>query len=246
LRVLVLCGGRGTRAYPHTLEVPKPLLEVADRPVVLHLMEVFAGQGFTDFVLAAGYKAALLEEFASTVDPSWNVEVVDTGEDSNKGVRVLRCADRLGDRFFCTYADGLGDVDLGELLRFHDEHPGCATLTTVPLPSQYGTLELDGDGQVSDFLEKPQLDDHLINAGFFVFDEAIFDHWPDPAADLEDEVLPALGRQGELFGFRHKGFWKSMDTYKEAQDLSALCADGEPPWLSRSQKRSDSPAPLAD
>jgi glucose-1-phosphate cytidylyltransferase len=209
-------------------------------------MEVFAGQGFTDFVLAAGYKAQLLEEFAATLDPSWTVDVVDTGEDSNKGVRVLRCAPRLDGPFFCTYADGLGDVDLADLLRFHESHPGCATLTTVPLPSQYGTLEVAGDGQVSDFVEKPQLDDHLINAGFFVFDQEIFEHWPSPTSDLEDEVLPALGRSGQLFAYRHQGFWKSMDTYKEAQDLSGLCAEGTPPWLSRSQKRSISPSPLAD
>lgn len=232
MRTVILCGGKGTRAYPHTVEVPKPLLEVSDRPVLGHLMEIYANQGYTDFVLAAGYKLALIEEYAARLPAAWQVEVVDTGADTNTGGRVRRVADLVGDDFFLTYADGLGNVDLEALLEFHRGHPGVATLTTVPLPSQYGTLDLDGDGRVHRFKEKPRLPDHLINAGFFVLDKRVFDLWPDPGDDLERDVLPALGARDELFAFRHEGFWKSMDTYKDAVDLGTLCERGPGPWLS--------------
>jgi glucose-1-phosphate cytidylyltransferase len=231
MRTVILCGGMGTRAYPHTLEVPKPLLEVAERPVLAHLMEIYAGQGFTDFVLAAGYKLPLIQSFAAELPTAWSVEVVDTGADTNTGGRVRAVADHVGDDFFLTYADGLGNVDLAALLAFHRSHPGAATLTTVPLPSQYGTLDLDDDGRVHRFKEKPRLPDHLINAGFFVLDRRAFDLWPDPGEDLERDVLPALGAADELFAFRHLGFWKSMDTYKDAVDLGSLCASGPGPWL---------------
>jgi glucose-1-phosphate cytidylyltransferase len=231
MRTVILCGGRGTRAYPDTREVPKPLLEVGGRPILAHLMGIYAAQGFTDFVLAAGYLADRIRAFADDCPEDWAVEVADTGEDTNTGGRVRRVADRVGDEFFLTYADGLGNVDLAALLAFHRSHPGAATVTTVPLPSQYGTLHVDGAGRVHGFTEKPRLPDHLINAGFFVLDARAFELWPDPGEDLEREVLPALGEQDELYAFQHQGFWKSMDTYKDAVDLTTLCADGPGPWL---------------
>ena len=229
MQTLILCGGRGTRAYPHTVEVPKPLLEVAARPVLHHVMEIYARQGFTDFVLAAGYKAELIEAFAAGLPAAWSVTVVDTGEDTNTAGRIAGCRHLLADRFLVTYGDGLGDIDLHELVAFHDAHDGSATLTSVPLPSPYGTIEADeATGRVARFQEKPRLDDHLINAGFFVFDEAVFDHWAGD--DLEREVLPLLGAAGELYAYCHRGFWRSMDTYKDALELTALCEAGRPPW----------------
>ena len=227
---VILCGGKGTRAYPHTVDVPKPLLEVAGRPVLRHVMEVYAAQGHARFVLAAGYKAEMVEEFASTVPGEWKVEVVDTGLDTLTGERVRLCGDRVGDPFFATYADGLANVDLAALETFHRGHDGLATLTTVALPSPYGTIDLDGEGRITRFREKPRLPDHAINAGFFVFDQAVFHYWE--GADLEDDVLPALGATGRLFARHHDGFWKSMDTYKDALELSALAAEGSAPWLS--------------
>lgn len=231
MRTVILCGGKGTRAYPHTIDVPKPLLDVAGRPVLQHLLEIYAAQGFTDFVLAAGYKVESIEAFADTCDPAWKVEVVDTGVETNTGGRVRRVAELVGDDFFLTYADGLGNVDLHALLEFHRSHRGAATLTGVPLPSQYGTLGLDDDGLVVEFREKPRLPDHIINAGYFVMDQRVFDLWPDPGEDLERDVLPALGAARELFVFRHEGFWKSMDTYKDAKELGELYTDEGGPWL---------------
>ena len=229
MKTLVLCGGKGVRAYPHTLEVPKPLLEVGDRPILHHVLQVYASQGFDDFVLAAGYRGDLIQGFADELREPWTIEVVAQDEDTNTGERVLRCAEALGDEFFVTYGDGVGDVDLGALLAFHRAHGGAATLTSVPLPSPYGTIDADGDGRVSSFREKPRLDDHRINAGFFAFHRRAFDLWE--GQDLEREVLPALAAAGELYAYPHTGFWRSMDTYKDALELTALCASGQPPWL---------------
>jgi glucose-1-phosphate cytidylyltransferase len=228
VKTVILCGGKGTRAYPHTTEVPKPLLEVAGVPILRHVMEIYATQGFTSFVLSAGFKADLIRDFAAAAPRAWDIEVVDTGDETNTGGRILGVKDVVGDTFFATYADGLGDVDLDALRAFHDAHAGAATLTTVPLPSQYGTIEQDRDGKIQRFREKPVLADHWINGGFFVFDKRAFDLWH--GQDLEREVLPALGSAGELYAYRHSGFWKSMDTYKDALDLSALAKDGRGPW----------------
>lgn len=235
MKTIILCGGKGTRAYPHTTQVPKPLLEVAERPVLEHVMQIYARQGFTSFVLAAGFKMEMIEAFAATVPREWEVDVVDTGEDTNTGARIARCRDRVGDTFFATYSDGLGDVDLHELASFHESHDGAATLTTVPLPSQYGTIAFTDDNRISEFREKPILRDHWINGGFFVFNQDAFDHWA--GEDLERDVLPALGAAGQLYAYQHRGFWKSMDTYKDALDLTSLVVEGKGPWT-----RSGTPA----
>jgi glucose-1-phosphate cytidylyltransferase len=235
MKTVILCGGKGTRAYPHTTQVPKPLLEVAGRPVLQHVMESYAAQGFTSFVLAAGFKIELISSFVETLPSGWDIEVVDTGEDTNTGGRIARCRDRVGDPFFATYSDGLSDIDLRALLSFHEGHAGSATVTTVPLPSQYGTIVFGDDRRVSSFREKPVLGDHWINGGFFVFDQAAFEHWA--GEDLERDVLPALGTAGRLYAYQHRGFWKSMDTYKDALELTALVVEGKGPWT-----RSGTPA----
>jgi glucose-1-phosphate cytidylyltransferase len=192
-------------------------------------MDIYVRQGFCDFVLAAGFKVELIHEFARTLPDSWQVEVVDTGVDTNTGGRVRHCAPRMGDRYFLTYADGLGDIDLRELLNSHLNASGSATVTVVPLPSQYGTIDFDAEGRVVRFTEKPRLPDYWINAGFFVLDRRAQEWFVGD--DLERDVLPALGAAGELYTHRHDGFWKSMDTYKDALELTALCtANDRPPW----------------
>ena len=229
MRTLILCGGKGTRAWPLTETVPKPLLDVGGQPAVRHVMDIYAGQGFDDFILAAGYRRESIEDFAATVPSSWKVEVIDTGDETNTAGRILKCRDAVSDPFFATYADGFGDVDLAALLEYHNAHDGVATMTTVPLPSAYGTIEFDAEGRVSRFREKPRLPDHFINAGFFAFDVAAFEHWAGD--DLERDVLPGLGAAGRLFARPHRGFWKSMDTHKDSLELTALCTEGTPPWL---------------
>ena len=230
LDVLILCGGRGTRAYPDTVDLPKPLLKVGGMPIVEHIMAIYRQAGCRRFVLAAGYRADLFEDRYRDPGPDVSIVVVDTGVDTDTGRRVALAAPACtGDSFFLTYGDGVGNVDLGRLLAFHREAAALTTVTTVPLPSQYGTIAADHDGRVTEFREKPRLEDHWINAGFFVVERRALGHWQGD--NLEREVLPALARRGGLFAYRHRGFWRSMDTYKDRQELESLAAAGAPPWL---------------
>ena len=228
--MVILCGGKGTRAYPETVDLPKPLLTVGGRPVVEHVMAIYAAQGHSRFLLAAGYKRALLEEHFRHPPEGWDVTVLDTGEEAETGERLAAAGRAVrGPRFHATYADGLGSVDLSALEECHRRSGNLVTMTTVPLPSQYGTVTIDDAGRVTSFLEKPVLRDHWINAGFFLIESQALSMWD--GRDLEKEVLPALAYRGAVGAYRHEGFWKSMDTYKDRQELERLAAaeDG-PPW----------------
>ncbi|MHB8669697.1 MAG: sugar phosphate nucleotidyltransferase [Acidimicrobiales bacterium] len=237
LEVVILCGGRGTRAYPDTVELPKPLLTVGELPIVEHVMAIYAAQGHRRFVLATGHLGELIAERYAEPAPGRQVRVVDTGADTQTGERLRLAADHVeGERFFATYADGVGDVDLDRLLATHDRSGALATVTTVPLPSQYGTLVADQSGRVTAFQEKPILADRWINAGFFVLDRAVFGCWRGQV--LESEVLPALCERGVLYAYRHPGFWKSMDTFKDRQELTAMAQTGDPPWGAPAPMRS--------
>ncbi len=228
-KVVILCGGKGTRSYPYTQHFPKVMMPINGTPIVVHLMRIFARQGFRNFVLSAAYRKEILFDYFEGRMTDWNVEIVDTGEDADTADRIARCSDYVGDTFIATYGDGLGNLDMESLLAFHHQHKGMATLTTVPLTSQYGLVRFDGMGKVTRFDEKPTIWDSFINAGFFVFNKRVFDHWL--GHNLEGEVLPMLAKNNELFAYRHQGFWKSMDTGKDQQDLEQLNISGEPPWL---------------
>ncbi|MDX6220499.1 MAG: glucose-phosphate cytidylyltransferase [Frankiales bacterium] len=230
--VVVLCGGRGTRAWPLTEDLPKPLLPIGGRPVLGHLLEVHLRQGVRRIVLATGFRADLVEKWAGDLElpPGASVTCVDTGADAGTAERLRACRAELDDTFFATYGDGLGDVDLRALFDRHRAAATSATVTTVPLPSQYGTLDLDADDRVTGFREKPVLPDHWINAGFFVLTAGALDASPGP--DLERDVLPALALRGELVAHRHAGFWRSVDTQKDLAELEHLAATGATPWLS--------------
>ena len=232
LPVAVLCGGRGTRAWPLTEELPKPLLPIGGRPLLEHLVGVFLRQGVRRFVLATGYRADLVEKWAQDLDlpADATVTCVDTGPDAGTAERLRGCLPQLGGTFFATYGDGLADVDLATLLARHIAAGTTATVTTVPLRSQYGTLLLGGDDLVAGFEEKPVLPDHWINAGFFVMTPEALAAAAGP--DLERHVLPALAAAGGLAAHRHQGFWQSMDTQKDVADLDGLAAGGRAPWLS--------------
>jgi glucose-1-phosphate cytidylyltransferase len=238
--VVILCGGRGTRLQEHTAEIPKPLVEIGGRPIVEHVVELYAAQGFRRFLLATGYRGDLIEAFAA--DCVWpegvEVECADTGLDTPTGGRILRVAPLLaGAPSFCaTYADGLADIDLSRLLAFHRGHGALATMTAVRPELQFGVTELDGaDGRVVGFHEKPR-SSHWINGGFFCFDAGLFDCL---AADsvLEREPLERLAADGRLYAYRHEGFWECMDTYKDAVALNDLWASGAAPWAPRAGVR---------
>jgi glucose-1-phosphate cytidylyltransferase len=228
MQAVILCGGKGTRAYPFTEYLPKPMLPVAGSPILVQVMRLFADQGYTDFVLATGHRKEVITDYFEGRKSDWGVELLDTGDDTDTGGRVIGCREALGDQFFVTYADGLSDVPLDRLVDFHNGHDGLVTITSVPLPSQYGTLDHEADGRVVAFREKPILREHWINAGFCVFDKAVFDHWEGD--NLEREVFPNLARQGLVYTYRHDGFFKSMDSYKDQQEFEAMVESGHMPW----------------
>lgn len=230
MEVAILCGGKGTRSYPFTEYFPKVMMPINGAPIVVHLMRIYAQQGFNKFVLAAGHRQEILVDYFEGRFPDWQIKIVDTGAESDTGERIRRCAPYLSDRFFATYGDGLGDVDLDRLLNFHRRSGALATLTSVPLRSQYGTVHFEASGKVLRFEEKPIIEDRLINAGFFVFEKAVFDHWE--GQNLESHVFPSLAEKGYLYTYRHNGFWKSMDTSKDQQQMECILAesDGRTPW----------------
>jgi glucose-1-phosphate cytidylyltransferase len=228
--VVILCGGRGTRLRERTESVPKALVEIGGRPILWHVIQIYAAQGFDRFLLATGYMGEAVAEFAAS--ERWpegvRVEAIDTGLDTPTGGRVAALAERLaGERFCATYADGVADVDLGALLDFHRGHGALATVTVVRPDLQWGVAELAGD-EVTGFVEKPR-SEHWINGGFFCFEPGVFDHLTLESV-LEREPLSRLAAAGQLRAFRHQGFWDCMDTYKDAVVLNDLWTAGRAPW----------------
>jgi glucose-1-phosphate cytidylyltransferase len=253
-KVVLLCGGLGTRMREETEYRPKPMVEVGGRPLLWHIMKLYAAHGLTDFVCGLGYRGSMIKQYfldyhamrsdltvslaTGEVDyatrgvEDWTVSLVDTGEHSMTGARVKRVERHLGDSdlFLCTYGDGVADIDIDALIDFHRSHGRLATVTGVHPPSRFGELVLDGT-EVSRFAEKPA-GGSLISGGFFVFDRAVLDRLsPDPACVLEREPLERLAADGGLHAHRHSGFWACMDTYKDALALNDLWAAGDPPWL---------------
>jgi glucose-1-phosphate cytidylyltransferase len=227
--VLILCGGRGTRLQEKTRSIPKPLVEIGGRPIVWHVVQIYAAQGFKRFLLLTGYKSELIEEFVAAED--WpegvTVEPVFTGEDTPTGGRVHLAAPELADGTFCvTYADGVADIELAQTLEFHHDHGALATMSVVRPELQFGITELGSDGTVTGFREKPR-SDHWINGGFFVFERGVLDYLAEDSV-LERDPLERLASEGQLRAYRHEGFWECMDTYKDAVNLNDLWEQGAP------------------
>ncbi len=234
--VAILCGGRGTRLQEHARELPKPLVEIGGMPILWHVIQLYAAQGFSRCLLATGYRGELIERFAAETPWPEGLEVrcVDTGLQTQTGGRIAALAEHLsGEPTFCaTYADGLADIDLGELLDFHAGHGALASMTVVRPELQFGVTEIDEDGTVRGFHEKPR-SEHWINGGFFCFAAEVLDRMGGPETILEREPLSALAEEGQLRAYRHEGFWECMDTYKDAVALNDLWASGEAPWRAR-------------
>jgi glucose-1-phosphate cytidylyltransferase len=236
MQVLILCGGKGTRAYPYTEYLPKPMLPINGQPILLHVMKIFADQGHREFILSLGYRKEVILDYFHQKAMDWDIQFVDTGENTDTGGRIAKCQHLLRDTFMATYVDGLSDLSLENLIRFHHSHEGLATVTSVPLVSQYGTLDCDESGKITAFKEKPILREHWINAGFFVFDKKVFEHWEGD--NLEREVFPSLLDKGLLYTYRHDGFFKSMDTYKDQQEIEQMAQQGDARWKTKSTKES--------
>lgn len=261
-KVVLLCGGMGTRMREETEYRPKPMVEVGGRPLLWHIMKLYAAHGLTDFVCCLGYRGAMIKRYfldyhALRADltvslatggvhhttpalEDWTVSLVDTGDDVMTGARIKRVERYVGDDelFLCTYGDGVADVDIPALLDFHRSHGRLATVTGVHPPSRFGELVLDGSA-VTRFSEKPA-GATLISGGFFVFDRAVLDRLSaDPACVLERGPLEELAADGELRVFRHDGFWQCADTMRDVEHLRALWDRGDAPWRVWDDRRGD-------
>jgi glucose-1-phosphate cytidylyltransferase len=231
VNVAILCGGRGTRLQEHTAELPKPLVEIGGRPILWHVVRIYAAQGFRRFLLLTGYRGEQLEAFAR--EAYWpdgvDVRCVQTGLDTPTGGRLWRVRNELsGGRFMATYADGLADLDLAALTAHHERSGALATMTVVRPELPFGVALLGDGDRVAGFHEKPRAD-HWINGGFFVFEPDALLHLGEDSV-LEREPLEGLAAAGRLSAFRHDGFWACMDTYKDAVALNDLWAAGSAPW----------------
>jgi len=255
MKVVVLCGGLGTRLREETEFRPKPMVEIGGRPILWHIMKMYAHYGMREFILCLGYRGNMIKDYFLNYEAMNNdfrislgrqshiefmdahqeqdftVTLADTGLETMTGGR-LQCVERYlndEDTFLLTYGDGLSDVNIGELVKFHRSHGRLATVTSVPPISRFGVIETDAHGQVQRFREKPQANG-LISAGFFVLNRRIFDYLSGPQCILEREPLERLASEGQLMAYRHNGFFFAMDTYREYQYLNELWASEKTPW----------------
>ncbi|MBC8371725.1 MAG: NTP transferase domain-containing protein [Planctomycetes bacterium] len=223
MKTVILCGGKGTRIRGAVADAPKPLLDIAGYPLVHRLMQHFAAANYKSFVLCLGYRGAEIRQYFENADipNDWQIELVDTGEETMTGARLWQVRELVADKFFMCYGDALSDVDINSLLGYHHQHQKIATLTTVHPRSAYGLLELNEQGQVIEFREKDVQHDQWINAGFFVMNKEVFEYLnDDDQLILERQPLENLATASELMAFKHEGFWQSMETYRDWLDLS--------------------------
>lgn len=253
MKVVILCGGFGTRLSEETQIKPKPMVEIGNFPILWHIMKGYGQHGFNEFVLALGYKGEYIKdyflnyhsrrsdilvnlgsgnaEYKNSMTEDWSVQMVETGSKSLTGGRLHRLEPILRKEgpFMVTYGDGVSNVDITKLVEFHKSHGKLATVTAVRPPARFGTMAFDGD-QVVDFKEKPQTGEGWINGGFFVFEPEVFDYLNGDSTILEKEPLERLAKDGQLMAYRHEGFWHPMDTLRDKNGLHDAWMAGEAQW----------------
>jgi glucose-1-phosphate cytidylyltransferase len=253
MKVAILAGGLGSRLQEETTIKPKPMIEIGGKPILWHILNIFAAYGFREFTVALGYKGEYIKEYFLnffalnndlTVDlskgivqvnsakqPEWKIDLVDTGSNTLTGGRLKRLRPWLGDTtFLATYGDGLADVRIPEIVDFHKSHGKLATLTAVRPPARFGGLEIGNNGLVTRFVEKPQSGEGWINGGFFVLEPEVLDLIEGDETALEWKPMEELARQGQLMAFQHPGFFQPMDTLRDKNQLEELWRTGEAPW----------------
>jgi len=254
MKVVILAGGLGTRISEYSEQIPKPLIEVGGKPIIHRIMKQFARFDLTEFIVCLGYKGHLIKEYfvnqsqmrsdievdlasgnvaalSQESDCNWTVKLIDTGLESMTGGRLLRIKEQLSDEtFLMTYGDGLANVNLNELIDFHNALGRVATVTAVHPAARFGELVIDNVGVVGQFKEKPQVNQGWINGGFFVFEPQVFDYLTDDLSILEREPLERLASDGQLAAYRHEGFWQCMDTKRDKLSLDELALQKPPPW----------------
>ncbi len=260
MKVIILCGGKGTRLREETEYKPKPMVSIGGRPILWHIMKIYAHHGITDFILALGYKGDVIRDYFlnydyysndftirlgekrqiivhdNHIEKGWNVTLVETGEDNMTGSRIKQCEKYIDENtFMVTYGDGLGNINLNRLLDFHRSHGKIGTLTGINPASRWGELKVVND-QIVQFMEKPQNHKNKsdINGGFMVFNKKLFDYLqPSPDCIFEKKPLSTLAETGELMLYHHDGFWSAMDTYRDYLYLNNFLKSGDmnPPWM---------------
>lgn len=255
MKVVLLAGGLGTRISEESHLRPKPMIDIGGKPILWHIMKEYSYYGFNDFIICAGYKQHVIKEWfanyylhnsdltfdfrkdgamevhSNVVEP-WKVTIVDTGLNTMTGGRIKRIREYVDNEpFMLTYGDGVSDVNIGELVKFHQSHGKIATMTAVNIGQQFGVIEIDKDGTINRFREKNEGDGQVINAGYMVLEPAIFDYIEGDETVFEKEPLEKIAAKGELKAYRHPGFWKCMDTKRDKDSLEKMIADKNAPWM---------------
>ena len=254
MKILILAGGFGTRLAEETYTIPKPMVEIGGRPIIWHIMKQYSHYGFNDFVILLGYKGYIIKEYFAnyflhhsdvTIDLAensmeihqcssepWKVTLIDTGLSTQTGGRVLRARKFVGEeRFMLTYGDGVSDVNIKNLLAFHESHQKLMTMTAIQPEGRFGSIDAGADGKITSFVEKPPGDGAWINGGYFVCEPEVFAYIRDGDGTIfEREPLESLAADGEIYSYQHKGFWKCMDTLRDKTQLEKLWDSGERPW----------------
>ncbi len=252
MKVVILAGGRGTRISEESSVKPKPLINIGNMPVIWHIMKIYSFYGHKDFIICCGYKGYLIKEFFAnyflhssdvTIDikknkinvhqnkgEDWKVTLVNTGEETLTGGRILRIKKFIDGDFLMTYGDGVANVDINKLINAHKKNKKLATITVVTPQIRFGMVNISKENIVKNFIEKPKTNSSLINGGFFVLKKEIFKYLKDDFTIWEKEPLEKLSKNRELASFHHKGFWYAMDTLREKNYLESLWTDGKAPW----------------
>jgi glucose-1-phosphate cytidylyltransferase len=231
MKAIILAGGLGTRISEETGDKPKPMVLLDDKPILWHLMDIYARQGVTEFVIATGYLGNIIHAWVDELHSPWKITALDTGLDTLTGGRIKKCLEFVGhEPVFATYGDGLGNVNISSLLNFHKHQGRLATVTAVRPPARFGLLE-SSNGLVTNFTEKNQADGGWINGGFFVLEPDVKDYILQDMEPFETGALPKLVSGSNLSAYHHEGFWQPMDTLREKQELAKMALSGKPPWL---------------
>ena len=255
MKVVLLAGGFGTRISEESHLKPKPMIEIGEKPILWHIMKEYSYYGFNEFIICAGYKQHVIKEWFSnyylhnsditfdfaegnqmivhnSVSEPWKVTIADTGLNTMTGGRIKRIRSYVGnERFMLTYGDGVSDVNIYELLKYHEQHGKIATMTAVNVGQRFGVLEIGKDGMIEKFREKNDADGGVINAGYMVLEPEIFDYISGDSEVFEKKPLETMAAKGELKAYMHRGFWKCMDTQRDKQQLEDLISSGQAPWM---------------
>ena len=254
MKVLLLAGGYGTRISEETDLKPKPMIEIGGKPIIWHIMKIYSHYGYNEFVILLGYKGYYIKEYFAnyflhqsdvTIDiknnnmeilnnssEPWKITLLDTGLKTMTGGRIKQAQKFIGEEsFLLTYGDGVSDINIEELVKFHKAHGGCITMTSAQPEGRFGALNIEKNDKVTHFLEKPKGDGHWINAGFFVCDAEVFDYIDsDSKTIFEQDPLKKLAKDGKMYTYKHNNFWKPMDTLKDKNDLNKMWESGKAEW----------------